>query len=222
METSCCNFNLVIDFDSTFIKLEALDELAGIALENDSEKEEKKKKIVEITNKGMVGEISFPESLQSRLELFSVKKRHIDKLIEKLEKNISESFLKNREFFKQNSGNIFIISGGFLDYILPIVKEFGIPKENVLANEFVFDGDAVVGVNMDNFLAQEGGKVKAVKELGLAKVTVVGDGWTDYEIKKSGNADRFIAFSENVSRKKVVDVSDLECFSFDEVIDDLR
>lgn len=222
METSCCNFNLVIDFDSTFIKLEALDELAGIALENDPAKEEKKQRIVEITNKGMVGEISFPESLQSRLELFSVRKEHIDELIEKLEKNISESFLKNREFFKQNSKNIFIISGGFLDYILPIVEKFGIPKENVLANEFVFDGDAVVGVNMDNFLAQEGGKVKAVKELNLAKVTVVGDGWTDYEIKKSGNADRFIAFSENVSRKKVVDVSDLECFSFDEVIDDLR
>jgi D-3-phosphoglycerate dehydrogenase / 2-oxoglutarate reductase len=214
--------NLVIDFDSTFIKFEALDELAKIALENDPKKTKKAAKIAEITNKGMLGEISFPDSLQARLELFSIKKEHIEKLILKIEKNISKSFLEHKSFFQKNNKQIYIISGGFLDYILPIVKSFGISPEHVLANKFVFEGDLVVGIDKEQYLSKEAGKVKAVQNLGIDNVMVVGDGWTDYEIKKAGFAKKFIAFSENVSRRKVVDVADYECFSFGEVIDSIE
>lgn len=217
-----CKDNLVIDFDSTFIKFEALDELAKIALENDPKKNEKAAEIAEITNKGMLGEISFPDSLQARLQLFSIKKEHIEELILKIEKNISKSFLEHRSFFEKNNKQIYIISGGFLDYILPIVKAFGISREHVLANKFVFDGDLVIGIDKAQYLAKEAGKVKAVQNLGIDNVVVVGDGWTDYEIKKAGVAKKFLAFSENVSRKKVVDVADWECFSFGEVIGKIK
>ncbi len=222
MEEICCKFNLVIDFDSTFIKTEALDELAKIALEHDPNKEQKAREIEAITNKGMLGEISFPASLQSRLELFSVKQKHIDKLIVDIKENITKSFLDNKDFFKENNKNLYVISGGFLDYILPIVQDFGILPKNVLANKFIFENDKVVGVDSECFLAQDGGKTKAVEALKLKNITVVGDGWTDYEIRRNGGAEKFIAFSENVSRQKVVDVADIECFNFSEVIENLK
>ncbi|MBT3356053.1 hypothetical protein HN399_01730 [bacterium] len=212
----------MIDFDSTFIKLEALDELAKIALENDSRKEEKTAEIQKITNRGMVGEISFPESLQSRLDLFSIKREHIEKLIKKLKGSISESFLRNRDFFLKNKEHIYIISGGFLDYILPVAQNFGISKEHILANRFVFEGEDVIGFDKTSFLAQESGKVKAVKNLGIGKVVVVGDGWTDYEIKETGNAENFFAFSENVKRVKVIEVADVECFDLEQVIEKIK
>ncbi len=73
-----------------------------------------------------------------------------------------------------------------------------------------------------SFLAQESGKVKAVRNLGIEKVIVVGDGWTDYEIKKTGNAERFLAFSENVNREKVTEVADAECFDLEQVIENIK
>lgn len=222
MSETFCKDNLVIDFDSTFIKFEALDELAKIALKNDPKKIEKAAKIAEITNKGMLGEISFPDSLQARLELFSIKKEHIEELILKIKQNISKSFVEHKSFFEKNNKQIYIISGGFLDYILPIVKDFGISSEHVLANKFVFEGSSVIGIDKEQYLAKEAGKVKAVQNLAIGNVVVVGDGWTDYEIKKAGFAKKFIAFSENVSRKKVVDAADCECFSFGEVIENIK
>lgn len=221
MKEGLTNFNLVIDFDSTFIKLEALDELAKIALSDDSKKEEKIQKVEKITNQGMLGELSFPVSLSSRLQLFNIKRKHIQKLVKKLEVNISESFSRNRKFFLNNKENIYIISGGFLDYILPIVEKFGISKEHILANQFIFKEDSVVGFDETNYLSQTGGKIKAIENLGIKNVVVVGDGWTDYEIKKAGKARLFIAFSENVRREKIVGLADLECTNFEGVIDNL-
>ncbi len=65
------NKYFVIDFDSTFTKVEALDVLADISLKDHPEKEKRKKQIVEITNQGMDGSISFRESLERRLNLLS-------------------------------------------------------------------------------------------------------------------------------------------------------
>ena len=49
------NNYLVIDFDSTFTKVEAFDVLADISLNGHPDKEERKKQIVAITNQGMDG-----------------------------------------------------------------------------------------------------------------------------------------------------------------------
>ena len=55
------NKYFVIDFDSTFTKVEAFDVLADISLKDHPEKETRKKRIHEITNQGMSGSISFRE-----------------------------------------------------------------------------------------------------------------------------------------------------------------
>ena len=54
------NKYFVIDFDSTFTKVEAFDVLADISLKDHPERENRRKKqIIEITNQGMDGSISF-------------------------------------------------------------------------------------------------------------------------------------------------------------------
>ena len=59
------NTNLIIDFDSTIIKTEGLEELASISLQNKTNKEEIIQKIEKITNLGMEGSIGFTESLST-------------------------------------------------------------------------------------------------------------------------------------------------------------
>ena len=51
--------NFVIDFDSTFTKVEGLDELAAIALKGHKDRDKIVGQIRTITDRGMVGEIGF-------------------------------------------------------------------------------------------------------------------------------------------------------------------
>lgn len=211
---------LILDFDSTISKMEGLDELAKKALKDDPQREEKVEKILEITNLGMEGKISFSDSLKRRVCLISVQKDIVQETAREISEHISDSVIKNIDFFRENSQNIYIISGGFVDLIFPTAKKLGIPKENILANDFIFDENGCVcGVDQSNLMSQEGGKVKQINKLNLSKGAVmVGDGWTDCQTKECECVEKFIAFTENVQRQKIVDHADYVANNFDEVI----
>ena len=68
----------VFDFDSTLTKVEALDILAEITLANNPEKHNIISKIQDITNKGIDGDISFTESLESRIKLLNACIRQVN------------------------------------------------------------------------------------------------------------------------------------------------
>jgi len=214
---------LFIDFDSTFTKVEALDKLAQIALSENKEKDQIIKKIIDITNLGMEGKMNFSESLKSRLELLNFSKNHLDILIEELKKEISDSIILEKDFFIENSPDIYIISGGFKEFIYPVVKDFGILEDHVLANEFIFNGDQVVGFDQDNFLAHDLGKVKQIQSLGLdGEKIMVGDGWTDYQVKEEGVVDYFIAYIENIKRENVINKANFVANNWREIINYLN
>jgi D-3-phosphoglycerate dehydrogenase / 2-oxoglutarate reductase len=213
---------IIIDFDSTFVKVESLDILGEISLEGQIDKQARLAKIAETTNKGMNGEMSFAESLSTRLSLLNANKNHLPALIERLKSEISVSFERNKTFIQANAANIYIVSSGFKEFIIPVVADFGINESNVYANTFGYDAEGqIIGCDKNNPLAQDKGKVKLMESLNLGKNTVViGDGFTDYEIKEAGLASKFYAFTENVSRDKVVAVADHVTPSFDEFLYD--
>jgi D-3-phosphoglycerate dehydrogenase len=210
----------VIDFDSTFTKVEAFDLLGEISLKNHPQKQELVAQIKDITNKGMEGTLSFRESLEQRLSLLQASKAHIEQLIDHLQDYVSTSFLRNREFLRKHASEIYIISNGFSDFIVPIVEALGIRAERVFANTFIYDSDGkIIGFDKENVLSSNNGKVALLKTLNLpGKVYVIGDGYTDYEIKAAGLADKFFAFTENVSREKVTKNADHVTPTLDEFL----
>lgn len=210
----------VIDFDSTFIKVETLDILGEISLENHPERAERLKKIADVTNLGMNGELSFLESLKARIAILDAKEDHLAELVQRLKKLVSTSFENNATFLKNNPDNIYIVSSGFKEFIVPVVAEYGIKAENVYANTFEFDTDGnIVDFDRENPLSQDQGKIKLMQSLQLqGDISVIGDGYTDYEIRKAGLANTFFAFCENVSRDKVIKNADFVVYSFDEVL----
>jgi len=212
--------NFVIDFDSTFTKVEAFDVLAEISLRDHPEKESIQKQISEITNQGMDGSLSLRESIEKRIQLLAPEKKHLTQLISHLKTLVSDSFNRNKEFFTTHSSNIFIISNGFREFIEPVVTEFGVKKENIFANDFIFDdAGKVIGFNKDNPLSANNGKTEQLKRLNLpGDVYVIGDGYTDYEIKHAGFANKFYAFTENVEREKVLEKADHITPSLDEFL----
>ncbi|HEY8937411.1 MAG TPA: phosphoglycerate dehydrogenase [Cyclobacteriaceae bacterium] len=214
------NKYFVIDFDSTFTKVEAFDVLADISLKDHPEQQERKKKIVQITSQGMDGSLSFRESLEKRLNLLAPSKQHLTPLVAELKELVSESFKRNREFFQTYADNIYIVSNGFREFIEPIVTEYGIKPLNILANEFRFDEDGkIIGFDTENPLSANNGKVEQLKRLNLpGDVYVIGDGYTDYEIKHAGLANKFYAFTENVERESVLNKADHITPSLDEFL----
>ncbi len=212
--------NFIIDFDSTFISLEALDELFKISIKNKSGKNVLIKKFAAITKDTMEGKISFNESLGKRIEMLSANRSHLPVLTKKLQNNISTSVIRNKSFFKKYGRNIFIISGGFKEIIYPIVKQFDIPYDNVFANSFTFDRQGnITGFDKKNVLSQDSGKIKQLKKLDLkGGLYVIGDGYTDYELKEAGIASKFFAFTENVEREIVASKADFITPSMDEFL----
>ena len=64
------------------------------------------------------------------------------------------------------------------------------------------------------------GKVQLIKSLNLNNdIIVVGDGYTDYEIKKFNEAKYFLAYAAHVKRNNVIENSDFVCNNFFDVIE---
>lgn len=210
----------IIDFDSTFIRLETLDELFKITLKNNPEKKELISKFEKITRESMDGNLSFSVSLSRRVELLKANRTHIEALIKKLSSKVSESVKRNKSFFKKFGKNIYIISGGFKEIIYPIICKYNIPEENVFANTLLFDKKGFIsGFDKSNLLSQNSGKIKQLKKLGLTgELYVIGDGYTDYELKEAGIAHKFFAFTENVEREIVTAKADHITPSMDEFL----
>jgi D-3-phosphoglycerate dehydrogenase len=212
---------LILDFDSTFVSVEALELLGEIVLEADPLREAKLAEVKVLTEQAMNGDIGFGQALARRIEILKPRREHVDALVEALREKVTPSIRRNREFLERSAERLFIVTGGFHEYVDPIAAEFGLPSERVLANRLVFGPEgSAVGVDSSLPLSRDGGKVEAVKALGLddGEVVVVGDGWTDYEIRAAGAADRFYAFTETAERPKVTAAADFVAGSFDEVL----
>jgi D-3-phosphoglycerate dehydrogenase len=211
---------LVLDFDSTFVQVEGLDELARIVLENDPGRDRKTAEIERLTKSGMDGDMGFGESLTARLKLFCPEPKHIERVIDLLRHRITPSVLQHKKFIQAHADQVFIISGGFREYILPVVADFGIRPDHVLANEFVYDKSGkAIGCDQHNPLAHDGGKVRALDELNLnGPVVMVGDGYSDLHTRLEGAVDYFAAFIENVERPTVKKQADVVAENFDDVL----
>lgn len=210
----------VFDFDSTLASFETLEVLAELCLEGHADAAAIRAEIAVLTDQAMAGEIAFDEALSRRLALLPLTRAHIETLAAQAVGRLAPSVARNLAFFRKNAGRTAIVSGGFREVIAPVAAHLGVAPERVLANDLTYDAEGrVTGVDTANPLARAGGKVEALKALNLeGPVVMVGDGWTDAEVKTGGAADRFYAFTEIARRLPVVAAADAEARSLDELL----
>ncbi|MDZ4755229.1 MAG: phosphoglycerate dehydrogenase [Phycisphaerae bacterium] len=210
---------LIIDFDSTIVQVEGLDELARIALADAPRRDAAIESIEAITRQGMDGTIGIDASLAQRLAVLRIERRHVDAVVKLLRSKISPSFRRNKNVIRRNADRIHVVSSGFRDYVLPICEELGIDPSHVHCNEFTWSKDVATGFDRTKPLARPGGKAEVVRRLALdGPVIAVGDGATDCEIRDLGAATEFVAYCENVEREGVVQRADRVVRSLDEVL----
>lgn len=209
---------LVIDFDSTLVAGEAFDELAELMLADAPDRAARVAQIAAITRAGMEGRIGFDESLQLRIGALRPDRASLARLVERLRDRVTPSVAREGGWIRNNAGRIYVMSGGFREFVEPVVRDFGIAGDHVLANTFVWDGDRVIGV-APGPLARSNGKPAVLRELDLdGPVVMVGDALSDYAPREQGAAEAFVAFVENVERPGLADKADAVATNFSEVI----
>ena len=210
------NINLIFDFDSTLLRLETIEVLADFALKGNSQKEMILDEIKKTTSLAMSGKILFSVALKRRISLLNINKTHVKETAQFLETKLSKSFHENIHLFKKNINNCFVISGGFKDIIIPILNNYGFNKNNIYANSFIYDEKWNAIIDEENDLSKDGGKQLAAIKIPGYKI-IIGDGYTDYELKKSGAAKKFILYTENIFRKELKNKADFITNNFNDV-----
>lgn len=214
---------LLIDFDSTFVTVESLELLAEISLRTGFAAEERAtriKQIRDLTHRAMAGHLSFPEALERRFALLEPRFEQLPELVSELRRRVSPSVQRHGDFIREHAGRIYIISAGFHEYIEPVVEDYGITPEHVLANRLVTRPDDSLGFDPSCPLARDGGKVTAVRSLGLdSTVIAVGDGISDLELQLDGACDVFFAYTETVDRPEVSSRATYRATGFDAVVE---
>lgn len=172
------------------------------------------------TKCAMEGVFTFENALRKRLDIISPSRKHIDQLIQANTFQITKGFIPLVKRLQATNKQIYIISGGFKDLIVPLCNELRIPTCNIYANELIFDSNG----NYQNFVdlptSRTGGKLDVIKSIknkhpSTSTIVHIGDGITDLETKPE--VDLFVGFGGNVTRKIVQEQADWFVTDFDEL-----
>ena len=209
----------IFDFDKTIVSIECLEVLAEISLVHNPQREKLILQINRITEQGMNGTIPFGESLKKRFALLSPTDEDIQETLVRIKHSVTQSILRNKSFFRNNAEQIYIVSGGFKEFIIPVAQILGIQEDHVFANTMKKDRKGnIIGFDTYNPLSKDSGKIVVAQMLQKRHITVIGDGYTDAEVKTRGVAKRFIAFTEHVARENVMKLADVVARSFEEIV----
>lgn len=209
----------IFDFDSTLVTIETLDFLLAKTAGN------KKEQIEKITNLAMSGKMTFAESLKTRFADINLTKFDIKNLQAEICLHITKGFVEALSELK-NDFDFYIISGGFLEIIYPVADYLGIKRDNCFANNFIYQGEKIIGFDEKNILAQNGGKPKIVAQI-LAKksynnVFMIGDGYTDLEVAKTIEKVTFCGFGMHAARDSVLKEAPNFFYNVEDLIEFLK
>lgn len=172
------NFKLLaFDMDSTLITCECIDELADFA--------GCKQQVAEITEQAMQGKLSYPQSLQKRLQLLAGLDSNILQKVyqQRVHLQIGMEFLLNQ--IHKFALRSIILSGGFTYFTERLRIEYGF--DFATSNELEIVGGKITG-NIVGEIIDSKVKQQTLKKLveqwniDFADVIVFGDGANDLEM----------------------------------------
>lgn len=218
--------NIIFDFDSTIINAESIELLIEAALEkvDENERQSRVKRLQEITDLAMSGEIYLGQALRERFALAELTREIVDSVAANMLDTINPKVRETIDALQARGKQIFVFSGGFDEVVRPVTDSLGIPYRNVFANQLTYDENGtVIGVDESNPLFLSTGKVylaERIKNQGrlVGGTAVVGDGSTDLSIRKVNVAKMFVYFAGSVMREEIRKQADFFVHRFDQLL----
>jgi len=191
---------LILDFDSTLIRLESLEEILGPLLTT-----AQREQMGRITKAGMNGQISFAESLEQRLQLAQPSRARVEKFGQAALGLLADQVRELLACCRELAITPWILTGGLLEAVLPVSRSLGLPDERVLAIACRWDDTGrFLGLAPGTALDKVSACQARAQQMGRP-VWAVGDGFTDYQLLLAGCADRFFAFTAFARRPFVAE-----------------
>uniref|UniRef100_A0A7S0V9Q1 phosphoserine phosphatase n=1 Tax=Polytomella parva TaxID=51329 RepID=A0A7S0V9Q1_9CHLO len=207
------------DVDSTFCEDESIDELAAYLGVGEQ--------VAALTAKAMGGTVEFKDALTTRLGVMKPTKSDIEKFLKEHPHRITKNIPELVSLLRSRGQKVFLVSGGFRQIIHPLADLLDIPREQVFANNILFNenGD-YAGFDDKEFTCRSGGKPAAIRHIksafSLKKVVMVGDGATDLEARLEGAAELFIGYGGVVVRPKIAEKADWYVMQIADIIEQLK
>ncbi|ADI37432.1 phosphoserine phosphatase, chloroplastic [Waddlia chondrophila 2032/99] len=188
---------IVFDFDSTLVQCESLEWILEEQLKG---KPEVKKQIHEITLKGLKGIIPFSESLTERLKLAAPNRKAVAAFGQKALKMITSGIPELISKYKKDGVDIWVISGGLYESLVPACKHLGINEECVMGVRLLWGNQGeFLGIDPNDPLSRsKSAAAAAVSFLWSRPCIVVGDSVSDYQLFNEGIADEFVLYTEHI------------------------
>lgn len=197
---------IAFDVDSTLLRVESLDTAIEHALSGRDDAAEISEQLHTLTQAGMTGRMELRDSLTRRLAIIPLDRGDIGQVSERLRRQITPGMKPILRQLREQGDECHAISGGFTDLLEPVLEDLGFDRAEIHANTMLFDGQTVVGLDLDNPLSRNGGKADILNRIGARadQTIMVGDGMTDFEAYEQGAADRFIGFGVIAQREVVL------------------
>ena len=197
--------SIVLDVDSTLCGVEGIDWLAQ------RRGAEVAKRVRELTDRAMNGEIPLDSVYGERLSMIAPTRVDVDGLGQVYRRTLAEGAAETLAAWTKRGLRVVLVSGGIREAIAPLARELGV---SVYAVSLRFDdqGD-YVDYDRASPLATQEGKLEVVRSLALSRpILAVGDGATDVAMKQA--SDRFVAYTGFVRREQVVAQADASVGSY--------
>lgn len=194
---------VVLDFDSTLIDRESLEEILRPRL---ADRPDLRAKLRAITDLGMAGRVSFGESLRRRLAILAPTRAAIRRFSATAHRHLTRGMADLVSDLRARRVGVSIVSGAPRDAILPLARRLRVPAHRVHGVRPRWSRDGrFLGLRPTDPFAKS-------KALGLARPSktwsrpriAVGDGATDLALLRRGVVDHFVAFTEHARRKAIL------------------
>jgi phosphoserine phosphatase len=185
--------SVVFDCDSTLVKVEGIDELAGERIDE----------VRRMTDLAMDGSVALEEVYGRRLALIDPTRVQVDAVGEAYIRELVDDARETVAALLFLEKTVRIVSGGLRPPVERVAAELGVGPGQVAAVGISFDGSGrYLDFERDSPLARSGGKADVLASWSLPRrALLVGDGATDLEGK--GAVDCFAAFMGVVERPAV-------------------
>ncbi len=208
------------DFDSCLYPGESLEEIIEKAIGDNPKKIQK---IYDIGRQGMEGKITITQSLSQRLETATITQSEINQWIEEAKTKIDPKIIKLLSQLQAQEHLVYIVSGGFTEWITPLMTSFGFLKDHIYANKCTFDQQGNInGFLSSNPLSQDHGKSKTIQSIINAGGTqgwrcMIGDGATDLQPFTDHIIECMVGIGIYQQRGSVQEQAPIYCQSLDEL-----
>ena len=192
--------------------------------------------VMSLTNQAMDGSMNLSFSLNERLRIINCTPADIKGFLEANPPadRLSPNIAKLISALQVRGIQVYLLTGGFRELVLPLAAHLGVPVSNILANRMNWQCDDVtglptrlVGYDPRQPTARNKGKPEAIALLRAQNpyntVVMIGDGITDMEAgNTAGGADLFIGYGGVIERPAVASAADWFVYDHQELFDNLK